>query len=274
MSSRPRRFFGASDEGGAPARAADRGAGCIFCTGASEGEQSHARERCPTFKALKAQTTRQSYVEPTLKPAEAHGFSAAGVLLWRRIDPGVGVEFLLAREDRAGFGVRLNFIGGKRLSRGETAAGTAIRKVEVETGGALDSATVRRMTPSERSGFALVHWSAKSKYALFLYELTSPNDVDVDVRSAGREGAKRLEWVPRAKLYDPGFVEREVHRYAAEMLRGLQEEASRHDAAREDQEVLRPPGARSGGGRSAAGGRHQSQRRREGARGLWPRDEN
>jgi hypothetical protein len=55
--------------------------------------------------------------------------------------------------------------------------------------------------PSENPGaFPFVHWGGHSKYALFLWELTDPLDLFVNVRCDGMRGAKRLEWVPREDL--------------------------------------------------------------------------
>ena len=145
------------------------------------------RKRCPIFKALKAGTSTESYLEVALKPCDEVGFAAAGVLLFRR--RGAKLEVLMAREYRAkgtSGGDLLNFLGGKRQAKSESAVSVAIRKINLETGGQLSPATLARM----QSGFPLVYWSAESKYVLYLWELKSSRDMEVDVSCMGVRGSK------------------------------------------------------------------------------------
>jgi hypothetical protein len=193
--------------------------GCGWCVGADDAAGFAARKRCREFKRLKARLAARSYLEVQLAPSEAAGFAAAGVLLFRR-GRGGGVEVLLAREYRAYKGDRLNFLGGKRRVKAATATQVAVAKLHAESGGQLAGTTLRAL---RSRGFPMVHWGARSKYVLFLYELTDEGDIELDVRCAGVAGAKRLEWVPRAQLRRAAFVRAELHAFAAEMLQDVQD---------------------------------------------------
>ena len=102
----------------------------------------------------------------------------------------------MARELRRE-GDKLNFLGGKRCIKNCTASSVAIAKLRSETGQTLQARTLHGM---QQGSLSFVHWGAKSKYALFVGELTDSIDLCVDIRSAGVPGAKRLEWVSRAEL--------------------------------------------------------------------------
>lgn len=113
----------------------------------------------------------------------------------------------MAREMRRDSEDKLNFLGGKRAIKSSTAAAVAIAKLKSETGGMLQPRTLQNMNGrrvgfgvSGKESFPFVHWGAASKYALFMWELTDPLDICVDIRSTGVEGAKRLEWVSRSDL--------------------------------------------------------------------------
>ncbi|KAJ1482866.1 hypothetical protein T484DRAFT_1896997 [Baffinella frigidus] len=190
-------------------------AGAVSLVGEEDKGDPDVRKRCPVFKTLKAGTSRESYLKRELKPRDEAGFAAAGVLLFRR--SGATVEVLMAREyrerGRSG-GDLLNFLGGKRLAKSEDAVSVAIRKINLETGGQLSPATLARM----QRGFPLVYWSAESKYVLYLWELKSTSDLEVDVSCMGVRGSKRLEWTSRDDLYKARFASVELHRFAAEML--------------------------------------------------------
>jgi 8-oxo-dGTP pyrophosphatase MutT (NUDIX family) len=199
--------------------------GCAFCTAgacdASAGRE--ARQSCGEFKRIKALTAPSSYLEVELKPPELVGFAAAGMLLVRRDGRG-DMEVLFAREYRAhgrdgGAGDKLNFLGGKRELKSATARDVAVRKLDAESGHLLHRPTLAGMHGA--AGCPVVLWSAKSKYALFEYELTDKADIDIDVRCVGYPGAKRLEWVPRSALLDHAFVSAELHGFAAHMLADL-----------------------------------------------------
>ena len=73
---------------------------CGFCLGKDIMSESSldARQKCQAFKQLKAQISRESYLEVKLQQAEAAGFSSAGVLLFRR--RGEDIDLLLSREKR------------------------------------------------------------------------------------------------------------------------------------------------------------------------------
>jgi hypothetical protein len=113
----------------------------------------------------------------------------------------------------------LNFLGGKRLRKTESAIEVALEKVNMESG--------RQLSPDALEGMKhapLVHWSGRSsKYALFLYEVTSWRDCEVDVLAAGLrdEGVKRLEWVSCENLKSPSFIRRQLHSFATEMVQAL-----------------------------------------------------
>jgi hypothetical protein len=196
--------------------------GCGWCVGNDEAAGFAARSRCAEFARLKAALARAPYLEVALAPTEEAGFAAAGVLLFRRTSAAGGVDVLLACEFRANGGDRLNFLGGKRRVKATTAAQVAVAKLRVEAGGQLQGATLRAMAAQD-AGFPMVHWGARSKYALFLFELSSEMDKEVDVACAGVAGAKRLEWVPRTQLRRAAFVRAELHTFAAEMLRDVQD---------------------------------------------------
>ena len=57
-----------------------------------------ARRTCQAFKQLKDKLSEDSYLEVKLRQEEAMGFSAAGVLLFRR--RGGDIDVLLSRENR------------------------------------------------------------------------------------------------------------------------------------------------------------------------------
>jgi len=146
---------------------------CSFCANVP-GDPWEQRRFCTKFKALKKNTSAKSYLEVSLKPCDASGFAAAGVLLFRRTE--ASVEVLMARElrDREAAreergGDRLNFLGGKRLGVSESAISVAVRKIDLETGGKMSRSTIARMM---NTGFPFVHWNVESKFVLYLFELT------------------------------------------------------------------------------------------------------
>ncbi|KAI9005559.1 hypothetical protein DFJ74DRAFT_394157 [Hyaloraphidium curvatum] len=126
-------------------------------------------------------------------------------------------EFRERVNDGAG-GDKLDFVGGKRNLIAQKSEDVAIGKLDKETVGALRRDTIAAM---RRDGFPLVHWSARSKYVLHLYELTDELDADVDIRTAGKEGAKRLEWISRSQLGDARFQKVEIHEFAVDMVQSI-----------------------------------------------------
>jgi hypothetical protein len=114
----------------------------------------------------------------------------------------------------------LNFLGGKRLRKSESAIEVALKKVNMESGRQLSRDALEGMKHAP-----LVHWSGRSasKYALFLYEVTSWRDCEVDVLAAGlrQEGVKRLEWVSCQELKSTSFMDLELHDFAKEMVQAL-----------------------------------------------------
>ncbi len=66
---------------------------------------------------------------------------------------------------------------------------------------------------------ACVHaCSAGSKYALFVFDLSSFDDGDIDTQCVGRD-VKRVEWVSVDKLLnDAAFKRKELHEHAHEMV--------------------------------------------------------
>lgn len=199
---------------------------CLFCNDLNDDREEHSRTQCPRFKSLKSQASRYPYIDTQLKVSDDAGYAAAGVLPFRRTGGAVGqgqhnegvLEFLMAREyrdkSRDCGGDMLNFLGGKRLREKTKAIDCAITKVSQETGGQLSQGTMAHM----KDGCPLVCWSSASKYVLFLYEFVGEDDCDVDVRCAGVQGTKRLEWVSREELLNPSWVRKQVHNFASEIL--------------------------------------------------------
>lgn len=181
-----------------------------------------SEKNCGEFRRLKKLTTSTSYLDLALKPTEDEGFAAAGVLLFKRGGgKGGEIELLLAREcreanDDSSGGDKLNPLGGKRRSKSiDSAQDVALSQLRKETGGCLSKATLRSMS---RDGFPLVLWSAQSKYAMYIFEITSEDDFDVDVKAAGVAGAKRLEWWSREQFSSAVFKRVELHTFALDML--------------------------------------------------------
>jgi hypothetical protein len=116
-------------------------------------------------------------------------------------------------------GDKLNFLGGKRTRRGQSAVGVAAAKADIESGGVLARETIARLGLP-----VLVQWCPHSKYALFFAEVTGSADMQVDVLSSGLAavGVKRLEWVPLTDLCSSAFVRAELHEFAAKMVADLQ----------------------------------------------------
>ena len=195
-----------------------RETGCMFCTGVSEEEQSHQRHQCSEFKQLKRNSSPRPYVQAKLNDQDELGFAAAGFLLWKKGKEN-DVQVLMAREYRDG-GDLLNFLGGKRLRKTESAIEVALKKVNMESGRKLSRDALEGMKHAP-----LVHWSGReySKYALFLYEVTSWRDCEIDVLAAGLrdEGVKRLEWVSCKNLKTPSFINYQLHDFAIDMVKTL-----------------------------------------------------
>ena len=192
--------------------------GCMFCTGVPESQQSHQRRDCREFHQLKQKTSYKPYVKAKLRDQDEQGFAAAGFLLWKRGNEN-SLQVLMAREYRDGSD-SLNFLGGKRLRKAESAIEVALRKVDMESGRQLSRDALECMKHAP-----LVHWSGRSasKYALFLYEVTSWRDCEVDVLAAGLrdEGVKRLEWVSCKNLKSTSFMHCELHDFAKDMVQAL-----------------------------------------------------
>lgn len=192
--------------------------GCGFCKGLDEKEGNYARKTCTEFKAVKRAATGSSYLKLALDPTEERGFAAAGVMLFKRSNG--DLEFLMAREFRNG-GDQLNFLGGKRNLMQALPLDVAVKKLDMETGGALRRTTVRQVRAP--GGCPLVLWSPESKYVLFIFELLADSpDADIDVQAMGTFGAKRLEWVTRSELKSERFLKVEVHDFCFMMLRDME----------------------------------------------------
>ena len=191
--------------------------GCLFCTGVPENQQSHQRHQCSEFRQLKQRTSPTPYVKAKLNDQDELGFAAAGFLLWKKGKEN-SLQILMAREYRDG-GDLLNFLGGKRLRKAESAIDVALKKVNMESGQQLSRSALEGMKRAP-----LVHWSGRSsKYALFLYEVTSWRDCEVDVLAAGlrHQGVKRLEWVCCKNLKSPSFIHHHLHDFATDMVEVL-----------------------------------------------------
>jgi hypothetical protein len=99
---------------------------------------------------------------PKLSDEDEQGFAAAGFLLWKRGNKN-NLQVLMAREYRHESDL-LNFLGGKRLRKAESAIEVALKKVYMESGRQLSRNALEGMKHAP-----LVHWSGiSSKYALFL----------------------------------------------------------------------------------------------------------
>lgn len=193
----------------------------MFCTGVTESESNHFRNQCPVFRELKSRTSKHPYIATELKPTESEGFSAAGILPFRRSSEGE-IELLLAREwrkgsDDNGGGDKLNFLGGKRLKKETTALTCAVSKFLSETGGCVPSQTVEEL----RQGCPLVCWSKHTKYALFVFEFSNEDDFDISCVGVDKEGVKRLEWVKRSSIIDEVWSLENMHSFALNTMHEL-----------------------------------------------------
>ncbi|XP_057300660.1 uncharacterized protein LOC130635176 [Hydractinia symbiolongicarpus] len=184
--------------------------------GVSEETESHSRNKCPLFRQLKSGITRSPYVDVKLRDCDENGFAAAGFLLWKRTED--NIEVLMAREFRDGLD-NLNFLGGKRRQRQESSIDVALKKVDMESGRKLLRSTLNKMKQPP-----LVHWSGTaSKYVLYLFEVTTWNDCEIDVMCAGiyNEGIKRLEWIKWEDLKSERFKRDELHDFTIQMVEDL-----------------------------------------------------
>lgn len=175
------------------------------------------RKKCSVFQALKKKTSKHPYLSDALKSPEREGFAAAGFVLCKREDG--EVHLLLERELRECGGL-LKFLGGKRHHfTDKSPIEVATKKINEETGYFLHRETLRDMNNSTQ----LVYWDARSKYVLYFYELTSQDEMAIDVQCTGleSEGVKRLEWTSLRDLQTERFLCAEVHEYARVAVRDL-----------------------------------------------------
>ena len=111
--------------------------------------------------------TPHTYLETALRPRDAVGFAAAGVLPYI-VRPGEpGPRVLLARQGeskRRGGSSSLVLLGGKREAGDASAAATAAREAEEETGGLISAL---RMQPL----FMPVLWFPSGRFAAFLWRM-------------------------------------------------------------------------------------------------------
>ncbi|KAL3928446.1 MAG: hypothetical protein SGPRY_002383 [Prymnesium sp.] len=198
---------------------------CFFCEEAVTSpsdppsqKYTHTRQSCPLFRSVKASLNVRSYCSTDLKPSEANGFAAAGVIFVSRTR-GNEIEFLMAREQKDQHD-KLNFLGGKRKRYSQQALDVAVFRANRETGGLLNESAKlgERVIP-------LVYWEGDSKYAYFFIELTALPDLDIDVRCSGSNNptVRRLEWKGLSQLRDRMWVRSEVHYYASRTVLGLDE---------------------------------------------------
>lgn len=184
------------------------------------------------FARLASRASKSPYLDVKLRAVNEGGFAAAGVIVFRRTRvtpvargsaPAASIDLLMAREHRgarSGAGDKLAFLPcGERRLLTSSPVTVALEELNTTTGGQLDPSTVAAMR--RRGGMPLVHWSARSQRALFVFEVTTDSDKSVDVNAAGLEGAKRLEWVSRDQLRSDSFMKREVHACAAVTLRNV-----------------------------------------------------
>ena len=190
-------------------------AACTFC---SSTGHAHTQSRpCVEFTAAKRAVTKAAYAAAELRPNDAAGFAAAGVLPWR-FGAG-GVEVLMASEFRHGVTL-LNFLGGKRDAMYETPRTTASREVAEETLGLLhvDLAAVRFMV-----------WDAPAKYAIFVprHPIDSALAETFIARWAAAEtrpndaGLRGFAWVPATALLRREIVATALHAYMRAAIAAL-----------------------------------------------------
>ena len=183
------------------------------------------------FARLASRASKAPYLDVKLRAVDEASFAAAGIVVFRRratpvargSAPTASVDLLMAREHRgarSGAGDKLAFLPcGERRRLSSLPVAVALDQLAAATGGQLEPSTVAAMR--RRGGMPLVHCSARSQRALFVFEVTTDGDKSVDINAAGLEGAKRLEWVSRDQLRSDSFMKREVHACAAVTLRNV-----------------------------------------------------
>mmetsp|Transcript_51400 Transcript_51400/g.119462 ORF Transcript_51400/g.119462 Transcript_51400/m.119462 type:complete len:379 (-) Transcript_51400:184-1320(-) len=166
-----------------------------------------------------------SYAGKHLRPLDAEHYSAAGLLLYRRVG-GDSIELMLPRERpwnsflQAYDPVALNVFGGKRVPRQERSAETTAVRCFLESVGQVEGA------PDTESLYGMLHrsftvWYAMGKFALLVVEVQEESMGDLpDKFMAAKQqqgpleefkmlptGIKKyikqietLEWVPVSKL--------------------------------------------------------------------------
>jgi ADP-ribose pyrophosphatase YjhB (NUDIX family) len=143
---------------------------CLFCF-----KGRHAPKSCPSFKQLKANTSKFSYQckGNSIKQCDRDGFASAFLLPYIKPADSTDILVLLALESRHGH-MKLNFIGGKRDAVAETPQQTAVREFIEETGsetnGLLRAETIKQLKSHDFSNTSVL-WNNQAKLLLFSYEL-------------------------------------------------------------------------------------------------------
>ena len=136
----------------------------------------HPPKECRMFDEFKKNCTKTNY-RSTLKNNDLAGFCAAGVaVIITNLADGNNKYVLMIRETRADKFL-LNFIGGKRESRGETPDETARREYSEEVGYDLD---INLISHAELTNPI---WMAQAKYALYFVDKTLMKLPDIETNS-------------------------------------------------------------------------------------------
>ena len=161
--------------------------------------------------------TPHAYLDVALRPRDAEGYAAAGIVPYI-VRPGEpGPRILLARQGegkRRGGSSALVLLGGKREAADRSAAGTAAREAEEETGGLLSAALMSSMV-------APVLWFPSGRFAAFLCRMDSdtlPRAFESLPRKPRFREVESLHWV---RLGDATMRPRElrVHPFCFGVLR-------------------------------------------------------
>ena len=151
--------------------------------GAGAGSPASASASASASSPVHEELSRSSYMADVLSGAEARGFKAAGVLVYKRDRAWAdgGVCLLLGREGAPSKSAgRLNILGGK-LDPGETALHTAARELWEESGALL---AAKPQDLHARLQQDQVMWYRDSKYALHFLEIQGPEEESICERYA------------------------------------------------------------------------------------------
>jgi len=206
--------------------------------GLSEEEYAALQEERRAFKGLAFCPRPYTRFDGRLNQQEMRSFNAAGYFLWRQGEE--QSEVLMCWEDRVGrrngpTRRLLGFPGGRRDRRDEQPIQVAARETDEETGRLLSPETTEQLKLTKDTP---VIWIPRSKYALFLHELTAPADQDIHLRfsalprdvdagggplplleSGGDPEVVALQWVPASVIVEHDADN--FHPFVQDMIRAL-----------------------------------------------------